>query len=148
VNLSDGNATWVNRLDPVPEAFLARGILGVHLALFLAALRDVWAHFGVWEQSTVQIGVQPARRVAWISSPGENEDGTLEEPVVGEWQLSLSELLSPGYVEHFLQEAFDEMAGGFGLVIPPVVKGGAVLLKRIMAEGESTWFQVRSIRAL
>lgn len=141
--------SWMDQLHPAPSSYLGRRSLFGDLILLLVVLRDVWTHFDLWGRSEVALGICPGNAVFWYRHPSEGGGAELlTEPLELRWHLSLADLLTPGYVERLVGEAFEEVTAAFGLRLQQVVSGDGALVVAALGNVAPEWFRERNLRCV
>lgn len=141
---------WISELGLSPSSRLGRQQLFGNLLLLLRVLRDVMKHFDCWTSLRVSLGIHHGSGVVWVAHPSElpGDHPFLVEPVQLEWTLSLSDLLTPGYLERLTGDAFEELAAAFGLLQDPVVsREGQLYVATLKGVGRD-WYAERDLSAI
>lgn len=140
---------WMKKFEPAPSSYLARRMLFGDLVLLFVVLRDVWAHFDLWGQSEVALEIHPGDAVMWYTDPTEGGGGELfTEPLELRWQLALHDLMTPGYVERLIAEAFEEVSAAFGLLLPKVATEDGALVVKALGNVSPEWFRTHGLRCV
>ncbi len=83
-------------------------------ALFLVAVREVYAAFDIWGEVALRFGLSFAGNVVWMSWRPTEVHGTLEEPLQYDLTASTEELEDPSFLGRRVGEIYEQTIAAFG----------------------------------